>query len=315
MKRNRYGLHQHFQTEKIFGTGTAFLFFSFFSIAVYCLPVRLAAGDFSDMQVLEKPKVNLPDSLGWDIDVNAGLNLSQSAYSNWTKGGENALAWVISNNAHFLYNGAKYIAAFDGKLLYGKTKIGDAGARKSEDRIDLEAMIQNKKPIISFFASVRAETQLDIGKKYSGEESRTVSNAFDPLYLYQTIGGVYNYKDNLQAQLGVSFKQTTTRNYPFWSDNPATDKIEKVRSERGLASRIKTSVTVMQNIKYTSDTKIFSTLKSLESTDIEFDNIFTAKVNKYVAVNFHYYVIYDRDASKGAQIFEGLALGLTYYLW
>lgn len=261
------------------------------------------------------PKIDIPDSLGWDAAVSSALNLSQSAYSNWTKGGESALAWMLSNNSSFIYSSEKYLVSIDGKFLYGKTKIGGEESRKSEDRINLEITAQNRKPFISLFVASRAETQFDIGKIYSGEVSRPVSDFIDPLYLFQTAGIIYSYKKNFETRLGVSFKETITRRYPFWSDDPSTEEIEKVRFEQGLDSRLKGSFTLMKNLTYTTETKIFSTLESLKDTDMEFDNVLTAKVNKYVVVNFHYYVIYDRDASKRAQIFEGLALGLTFNMW
>jgi hypothetical protein len=264
---------------------------------------------------VKQPKVAVPDSLGWDADVNAGLNLSQTAYSNWTKGGESALAWTVSNSNKFIYNAANYIIAVEGTYLYGKTKIGGNEARKSEDRIDMEFLVQNKKPIVSLFSSVRGETQFDVGKKYMDEDAVPVSNFIDPLYLFQSAGLIYNYKENFQARLGASFKQTITRNFPFWSDDKNTPEKEKVRYERGLESMIEGNITIMENLNYSTEVKVFSTLESLRDTDVEFDNILTAKVNKYVVVNFHYYMIYDRDASLKAQIFEGLALGLSFNLW
>jgi len=303
---------QRIRNTNIIRTGIVFLFFCF-SITFFYVPCSFNALG-ADFQV-QLPKLEAPDSLGWDKDVSAGLNLSQTAYTNWKKGGESSLAWVISNNSLFKYNAEKYLLTIDSKLIYGKTKIGGSEARKSDDRINIEGMIQNKKPVISMFASLRAETQFDLGKRYAEDGSIPVSNFIDPLYLFQVAGIVYNYDDNFQSRLGVALKQTITRQYPFWTDDQNTDKIEKVRSERGLDSRLRFNMKVMQNINYKSEMKIFSTLKSFKKTDVEFENTFTTAVNKYVVVNFHYYVIYDRNMSKSFQIYEGLTVGLTFNLW
>jgi hypothetical protein len=48
--------------------------------------------------------------------------------------------------------------------------------------------------------------------------------------------------------------------------------------------------------------------------DINFENIFTSNITKYITVNLYVQMLYDRQIDHAARFKQTLALGLTYKL-
>ncbi|HQT91026.1 MAG TPA: DUF3078 domain-containing protein [Candidatus Kryptobacter bacterium] len=60
----------------------------------------------------------------WVPTMVTGLNVSQIAFSNWTQGGSNALAWSVTANVGYDYKGATWGLQNHLKAAYGRTKLG-----------------------------------------------------------------------------------------------------------------------------------------------------------------------------------------------
>ncbi|MDA0710881.1 MAG: hypothetical protein O3B73_11800 [bacterium] len=61
-----------------------------------------------------------------------------------------------------------------------------------------------------------------------------------------------------------------------------------------------------------SELTVFSSLKALNETDVNWENLFTAKVAKYVSVTLAVDAVYDRDTIHKWQLREVLSAGFTY---
>ena len=61
-----------------------------------------------------------------------------------------------------------------------------------------------------------------------------------------------------------------------------------------------------------SKLELFYDFGALDEIDVKWDNIFSAKISKYVDVNFNIKLFYDKDLSEKRQIKQALAVGLTY---
>ncbi|OVE78804.1 hypothetical protein BVY01_04380 [bacterium I07] len=75
----------------------------------------------------------------WKRSLVAGLNLSQTAFSNWAKGGQNSFTWSVRLDADAMRSGVKWDLSFTNDLLIGQTKIEGHSPRTSLDKIDLDA--------------------------------------------------------------------------------------------------------------------------------------------------------------------------------
>lgn len=255
--------------------------------------------------------------IGWTHSAVGNLNFTQNQFDNWTGGGENSWAWQTNMDAKFNYNQPEYKWTNSGKLTYGKTKIGSASAKKSADEIRLETVFSKKLGIpVNPYIGATALTQFAPGYKYLGDTAKVeISNFMDPGYFTQSLGLDYNPNDQFATRMGAALKETITDQYAgIYTDDPNTSEIEKTKVEFGVTSITNVSLHLNKIILFQSRLDLFSDLSTLNQTDVDWDNTFTASVAKYLNVNFNFRIFYDRDLSKRRQLKQSLSVGLTYTL-
>jgi hypothetical protein len=279
-----------------------------FSI-VFTISFVFAQDDVKEESKKEEPKY------GWQKEMVGGINLTQTSFDNWQQGGENSFAWQVYLNFKFINDLEKTTWANSGKFSYGSTKTGDQGSRKSVDEIKLESVYTYKlSKYLNPFVAATGETQFAPGYEYSNDSEVKISKFMDPGYFRESAGFGYKPNDIVQTRLGLALKQTITSDFPVpYADDPeTTPKIEKTKNEVGAESVTDVSWKIAENTLYTSKLELFSTLSALNETDVNWDNVFTTKVSKYVNVNLNFKLFYDRDISKKRQIKQAIALGVTY---
>jgi hypothetical protein len=264
--------------------------------------------------VIAQDKPAEPPKYGWQKEMVGGLNLTQTSFDNWAQGGENQLAWQINLNTKFVNDQEKTNWANTGKFTYGNTKSGKEQAKKSIDEIKLESVLTYKLGVlINPFVAATGETQFAPGYNYGTEPKTQLSAFMDPGYIRESAGLGIKPNEIVKTRLGVALKQTITSDYPApYADDPKTTKIEKIKNEVGGESVTDVSWKISENSLFTSKLELFSALKSLEETDVNWDNILTTKISKYFNVNFNFKLFYDRDISKMRQIKQAIALGVSY---
>ena len=87
-----------------------------------------------------------------------------------------------------------------------------------------------------------------------------------------------------------------------------------MRLEYGAESVTDAKLQVSESILYTSKLALFSNLKGVDEIDVDWDNVFSAKVATYITVSFNFKLFYDKDVSAKRQLKETLAVGLSYTL-
>ena len=251
---------------------------------------------------------------GWQKGLVGNLNLTQTQFDNWTQGGENAFAWQLNINGKALRDEEKYKWDNSGKVSYGQAKLADIEVRKSVDEIKLESVFTYLLGVyVNPYVAASSETQFTTGYEYSEDSKTDVSAFLDPGYFSQSVGLGYEPVREFKTRLGFAFHETITSDYPVpYADDPDTDEVEKIKVEPGLESVTDFSKSLIGNILLTSKLEIFSNLKGVDEIDVKWDNIFSAKISKYIDVNFNIKFLYDRDSSEKRQLKQALAVGLTY---
>ena len=251
---------------------------------------------------------------GWKNTATGNLNFSQSSFSNWKQGGESTWAWQLDINGKLAYIAKKFDWVTTSKLSYGRTKIGDLESKKSADEIRLESVLTYKAgAYVNPYFAVTGETQLTQGYDFAKTPKEKISQIFDPAYFTESIGLGYEPIKDLKTRFGLAFKQTVADEFAArYSDDPETQKIEKLRSEIGAESVTDFSKKLHENILFTTKLELFSTLKSAKEIDVRWDNVFTAKITKYIGVSFNFKLLYDRDISIKRQIKQVLGVGVIY---
>ncbi|GAB4343326.1 MAG: DUF3078 domain-containing protein [Calditrichia bacterium] len=255
----------------------------------------------------DKPK------LGWTKELVGSINLTQTSFDNWSQGGENSVAWQLNLNGKFVNEQEKYRWANSGKVSFGKIKSGDQETRKSVDEIKLESVLTYKAGLpVEPYVALTGETQMAKGYNYTETDKIVVSDIIDPLYLTQSVGLGFKPNETIMTRLGAALKETISDKYGYADDPDTPDKIETSKVEVGAESVTDFKRKLAENILLTSKLELFSNLKALKDVDVRWDTILSAKVAKYVDVNFNVKLFYDSDISKKRQLKQALAVGLTY---
>jgi hypothetical protein len=249
---------------------------------------------------------------GWTYHAGGLLNLNQAYYDNWAKGGDNSFAYEWNANGSVLLSMPGYTWETKAKALYGRTKLGDLGSRKSSDQWDIETIYTRLlKILVHPFASASGQSQFFPGYSYTGTPVvRTqISDYFDPAYYMETVGLGIEPVKNLKERLGFTMKQTVGQ-YGF--QGPAGLTGEDFKQEYGLSSTTEYERELMENIQLSTRLDIFMNFQGMDETDLRWANRLTAKVNKWVNANFEYEMLYDYDLHYDPQTREALSIGISF---
>jgi hypothetical protein len=251
---------------------------------------------------------------GWKHTSVGTLTLTQVAFTDWTQGGENALSWALGLDGKSVLEREQTSWSTSYKFGFGQARLGDQGIRKTDDQIDLETMLTYKLGgQVNPYGAATLKTQFAKGFKYDAKGTETeVSQIFDPAYLTQTVGAVYQPIPELKTRLGVGLREIFTSKFPRYADDPSTLEIEKTQVNGGLESVTELSWKIEDNVTFGSKLEMFSTFKKLDEVIVRSDNILAAKVSKYITAMLTVQLLNERAASPRTQIKEVLGLGFSY---
>ena len=259
----------------------------------------------------EKPKP------GWHNTATGNMSFTQNAFDNWAQGGENSWSWQTDINSSAIHEQEKYQWSSAGKLSFGNTRVDKQDSRKSADELRLETVLTYRQNLyINPYVAANALTQLTKGYDYSTANKIEISNFIDPGYFSQSAGIGYQPRKEVKTRLGAAMRETVTRDHPVpFADKPGTAKIEKTKAEFGGESVTDLNTRLGENLVLTSNLALFFNGKRVNETDVNWDNVFTSKISKYINVNFNVKMLYDRNVSKKRQLKQVLAVGLSYVLF
>jgi hypothetical protein len=266
------------------------------------------------MPALAQETAPPPPQWGWKKEMVGSANLTQNSFDNWKQGGENSTAWQLNLNVMFTNDREKSTWKNTGKFTYGETKTSKMPSRTSIDEIKLESVYTYKfTKFVNPFIATTGETQFAPGYDYGASPRVQVSAFMDPGYVRESLGAGYKPNDHIQTRLGASLKQTFTRDYPKpYADDPKTTAIEKFKSEVGAESVTDLDIPITGNSVLKSKLELFTAFKSLDATDVNWDNLFSVKISKFADMNFNVKLFYDKDISKKRQLKQAMAIGLSY---
>jgi hypothetical protein len=263
-------------------------------------------------------KIQKPNQIkvGWNIKSHSSILLTQSSYTNWTRGGENSFAWTLNNDEQFIYY-QKTIEWVNGiKTAFGHARVSSQGFRKTEDRIEFESLISKRyKRFLSPFFSIFVQTQLAPGYNYfiensTQEEKRTeISNFWDPAYLFQSIGLRILPIQGLNLRLGFAAKEVMSRKYRQYSE----DKWAIFRAGMEFVANLNKEILPQTRIK--SDMRLFSSFSNFNEIQMVWDSQLILKFNKIFSANVRTLIYYEPNISTGIQLKEILGIGISYSIF
>jgi len=262
---------------------------------------------------------------GWKKGGTTSINLSQTALTNWSAGGESSFA--LNGSLGLFANYKDTTTVWDNSLEagYGVLKQGTAGLRKTDDRLELNSKY-GKKAFSNFYyaALINFKTQFAPGYNYT--VNKKISNFLAPGYLIGAIGLNFQPNSYFSAFLApftgrlTIVKDTTFSNYGAFG----VDKGKSLRMEFGGYARILFNKQdfkgeLLKNVSLTSKLDLFSNyLKDPQNVDLSWENIIFMKVNKYIVISLNTNIVYDADVKDPVdnvakvQFKEILGVGFAY---
>jgi Protein of unknown function (DUF3078)./Protein of unknown function, DUF481. len=254
----------------------------------------------------------------WKHTMIISANITQISFTDWSQGGENALAYALFLEGKSAYTKDAIEWVNEYKFGYGQAKLGTLGMRKTDDVIDLGSVIIYKiGTIINPYASASLKTQFTEGVMYDATgHAVPVSNFFDPAYIIQSAGVGYQPGPDVKTRLGAALRETIAKTFAskYSDDLTTTPEVEKLRIEFGVESVTEVGWTVMENVVLNAKLEIFAPVKHFNRTSVRSDNTLSAKVNKFLAMNLNVCLINDPQVQARTQIKQTLALGFSYML-
>lgn len=254
---------------------------------------------------------------GWFPNGVAGLNVSQIALNNWSQGGDNSLTWTLTGDFSFKYINENLTLDNTLKVAYGRTKLGGQEFRTNDNNFYLVNLVSKNiddweiKPYFS--NSIR--TSITTGYDYTTTPVTEIADFFDPGYVNQGVGFIYDKHKYFTTRLGLGAQEVFTNVNTKYTDDPATPEIETFKFDLGLESVTTSEVTLAENLMVKSSLRLFSRFKKLSVWDVRWDNALIAKINDFMNVNLTFLFVYQEDQSKQGQIKQTLQLGIVYTLF
>jgi hypothetical protein len=269
--------------------------------------------------------------IGWRFGGVTTVNLAQTALINWAAGGENSFAVNGLFSSFANYKSEKNVWDNSLDVGYGLLNQGDAGFRKTDDKIDFLSKY-GRKAFTDFYytALVNFKTQFSPGYNYPNDSVK-ISNFLAPAYVLAALGLNYQPNNYFNAFIAPLTGKLTIINDDALSAAGAygVEPGEKSKREFGGYARIIYSrndfkAELLKNVSFTTKIDLFSNyLKDPQNIDVSWENLIAMKVNKYISVSINTHLVYDADvkfdtdndgiADKAkVQFKEILGLGISY---
>lgn len=254
-----------------------------------------------------------------------GLNLSQTALSNWSAGGENSVAGTGYLNASLRRKSGKWLWSNNLALEYGLTYTESNGTQKVSDKIDFSTQLGYKATDKWYYTIMGdLKTQFYKGYKYP-DKSRYISKFFAPAYSNISVGMEYRPNDFYSVYISPLAGKMTFVQDDYLSSIGAfgVDPGDKFRAQFGAYVKARAQKTIMENVKLISSVDFYTAYdSSFGNVDINWDLMLSMKINKFLSATVNTTLKYDDDVKsvnaegiqKGpkVQFKEMLGIGVAY---
>jgi hypothetical protein len=237
----------------------------------------------------------------WKYRSEASLIFSQTALTNWVKGGENSLSAALDVTGYADYNN-KFLKLSSNnfmRLKLGFLKSGDNDVRKNLDLIETNSKLNHKAfGKFDFSAIMLFKTQVAPGYSYSSDPPDMVSKFLNPAIL--TLGFGLDYKPDKVTSINFS---------PFsYKGTYVTDTVEidqtkygiphgkKSINEPGASFMITNEYNKIKNVVITNRLQLFTNyIHNPLNIDIDWEMIVVMHLNWFTDIRFNSHLIFDDD--------------------
>jgi len=262
---------------------------------------------------------------GWDKSGKLTFLVNQSAFSNWTSGGENSIAGALAvdYNLNYYKNGW----AWDTKMIgaFGINKNSDSDfAKKTDDRIEINSLVgKNFTKELSYSSFVNFKTQFARGYKYSNssigvEQRNETTRFFSPAYIQLGVGVYWKKSNDFWINMAPVTGRLIIANKKFTSN--LSDGEEYFGISKGNTSRFELGASLtgfykfelIENVIVEQSLNLYSDyLQNAENIDIDYTISAFMKINDYLSTSLIIQCRYDDNAVKKVQLRQVFGLAVT----
>ena len=269
---------------------------------VFDAKIDLKPQDRSKLLAVQKIVTKRHD---WKYRTESSFIFSQSALSNWVKGGENSVTMStdITGYANFSHPTIKLSSNNFARLKFGFIASGGNPMRKNLDLLETNSKLNHKAfGKFDFSGILLFKTQIAPGRQYKKlgdrDTSWVVSKFFNPAILTMGIG--LDYKPNKNTSLNLSplsYKGTfvpDTANIDQTKYGIASDKKSKI--EPGASFMVNHTFRPYKNITLTNRLQLFTNyINNPQNIDVDWELIAVANLNWFTELRFNTHLIFDDD--------------------
>jgi hypothetical protein len=278
----------------------------------------------------------------WTKGGTIQINMSQVSLTNWTAGGFSSVSGIAMFNGFANRKKGRFAWDNSAALAYGLLAQDGQDAVKTDDRIELNTKYGYELKKAWYLAALaQFKSQFTEGK--DAATGARISDFMAPAYVLVGVGADYKPNDHFSA-----FISPATARFTFVSDqtladagafgvDPATYDTQGVKLTNGANSlfefggyvKLMYTHNLAKNINFLTRADVFSNyLKDPQNMVVNWETLFTFKVNSWFAATLNTLLIYDDKAQvmkpwedtdeqyvgKGTQFKETIGLGLTLKL-
>lgn len=269
-----------------------------------------------DRSTLTKQNIIVKKHL-WHYRTESSMVFSQSALSNWVKGGENSVSTAldITGFADYKHPELKLSSSNFARMKLGFMSSGGEAIRKNLDLLETNSKVNHKAfGKFDFSAIMLFKTQVAVGKTYKKdkvtdvETATVVSKFFNPAVL--TIGFGLDYKPNKETSINfspLSYKGTfVPAGGKITADSLLPGKIDQTRYgiEPGKTSKHEPGASFMisrisrpvKNVTLTNRLQLFTNyINNPQNIDVDWELIAVYNLNWFTDLRLNTHLIFDDD--------------------
>lgn len=262
---------------------------------------------------------------GWSHNGLAGFNLSQTAFTNWSAGGENTVADNIYFNGSLNYKKDKLSWTNDLSANYGQNFTDNTGWRKSIDNLNFASKLGHQITETVYYAALLDfKSQLADGYKYTDDDKTLVSKFLTPSYLNLSVGIDYKPNSHIAAYYSPVAGKLTMVTDTLLSEAYGIDAGKKVKPQLGSIFKVNVDYTFFEDkVTLKSVLDLFTAYDdSFGKIDVNWDVLIGYNLTKLLTLTFQSTLKYDDDIKtvdsegniRGAkvQFKEMVGLGISY---
>ena len=262
---------------------------------------------------------------GWSHNGLAGFNLSQTAFTNWSAGGENTVADNIYFNGSLNYKKDKLSWTNDLSANYGQNFTQNTGWRKSIDNLNFASKLGHQiSETVYYAALLDFKSQLADGYKYTDDDKTLVSKFLTPSYLNLSVGIDYKPNSHIAVYYSPVAGKLTMVTDTLLSEAYGIDAGKKVRPQLGSIFKVNVDYTFFEDkVTLKSVLDLFTAYDdTFGKVDVNWDVLIGYNLTKLLTLTFQSTLKYDDDIKtvddegniRGAkvQFKEMVGLGISY---